>query len=59
MFAQRFDAAYLNELIHFVKTIQDDLQAEPGLSEGKVALKIGLAAFKSTKIGTAVQVECR
>jgi scyllo-inositol 2-dehydrogenase (NAD+) len=47
-FAERFGAAYLAEMIHFVKTIRDDLTSEPGLRDGRAALQIGLAAFKST-----------
>ena len=47
-FAQRFDAAYLAEMIHFVRTICDDLPAMPSVRDGRAALDIGLAAFRST-----------
>ena len=55
-FAQRFDAAYLTEMIHFVRTIRDDLPAEPSVKDGRSALDIGLAAFKSTNSRKPVQV---
>jgi scyllo-inositol 2-dehydrogenase (NAD+) len=55
-FAQRFDAAYLSEMIHFVKTIKNDLLPEPSVDDGRTALDIGLAALKSTDCGKLVHV---
>jgi predicted dehydrogenase len=55
-FAQRFDAAYLAEMTHFVRTIQEDLRAEPSVDDGRAALDIGLAAFKSTDSNRPVRV---
>jgi predicted dehydrogenase len=55
-FAQRFDVAYLSEMIHFANTIRDDLTPGPGLKDGRAALDIGLAAFKSTDSKRPVKV---
>jgi predicted dehydrogenase len=55
-FAQRFDAAYLAEMVHFVNTVLNDLKAEPSVKDGRAALDIGLAAFKSTNSGKPVSV---
>lgn len=55
-FAQRFDAAYLAEIVHFVRTIRNDLPAEPSVEDGRAALDIGLAAFRSTYSKKPVRV---
>ena len=55
-FAQRFGAAYLAEKIHFVRTIREDLKATPSLEDGRAALEIGLAAFRSTNTGKPAEV---
>jgi scyllo-inositol 2-dehydrogenase (NAD+) len=56
-FAQKFDAAYLNEMIHFTKTIQENSDAAPSIKDGRAALNIGLAAFKSTETKKPVKVK--
>jgi hypothetical protein len=53
---QRFGAAYLEEMVHFAKTIKEDLGADPNLGGGRAAQDIGLAAFKSTEIKKPVKV---
>ena len=55
-FAQRFDTAYLAEMRSFVNTIRNDLRPMPSLNEGRAALDIGLAAFKSTERKQQVRV---
>jgi predicted dehydrogenase len=55
-FAQRFGAAYLAEKIHFVRTIREDSRAEPSIEDGKAALNIGMAAFRSTATRKPVKV---
>ena len=55
-FAQRFGDAYAAEMEHFVKTILEDKEASPGVSDGRAALQIGLAAFESTSSGRPVNV---
>jgi scyllo-inositol 2-dehydrogenase (NAD+) len=55
-FAQRFDAAYLNEMTHFTKTIRENSEPQPSLKDGRAALEIGLAAFKSTATRKLVKV---
>lgn len=54
-FAQRFDAAYLAEKIHFIRTIREDSRAEPGIEDGRAALNIGIV-FRSTDERKPVKV---
>jgi predicted dehydrogenase len=55
-FAQRFGDAYLAEKIHFTRTIKEDLKAGPSLEDGRAALNIGMAAFRSTDTKRPVRV---
>jgi len=55
-FAQRFGDAYLAEKIHFTRTIKEDLKAGPSLEDGRAALNIGMAAFRSTDTKKPVKV---
>jgi len=55
-FAQRFGAAYLAEMQNFVNVVRNDLRPEPSLKEGRAALDIGLAAFRSTEEKRSVHV---
>jgi predicted dehydrogenase len=43
-------------MIQFTRTIQDDSEAAPSLRDGRAALEIGLAAFKSTETKKPVKV---
>jgi hypothetical protein len=55
-FTQRLDAAHLNEMIRFTKTILEDSDAAPSIKDGRAALNIGLAASKSTNIKKPIRV---
>ena len=55
-FAQRFGQAYYAEMVHFVDTIIRDLRPDPGLTAGRAALNVGLAAFESTATGKPAKV---
>lgn len=56
-FAQRFGSAYLAEKVHFTKAIlKNTKEGSPGLIDGRAALNIGLAAFRSTATERPVKV---
>jgi len=55
-FAQRFGPAYLAEKISFTKSILENTKEGPSLIDGRAALNIGLAAFRSTDTKRLVKV---
>jgi predicted dehydrogenase len=55
-FEQRFGAAYLSELEHFIDCVQRDKEPEVSAGDGKAAIEVGAAATLSFSRGVPVNL---
>ena len=55
-FLERYENAYNNELVHFIKSVQTGVEPSVDISDGVLALRIAEAAQKSLKTGNPVNL---
>ena len=55
-FLERYEKAYHNELVHFIKSVQTGVKPSVDISDGVLALRIAEAAQKSLKTGNPVNL---
>ena len=55
-FLERYENAYHNELVHFIKSVQTGVEPSVDISDGVLALRIAEAAQKSLKTGNPVNL---
>ena len=55
-FLERYEKAYHNELVHFIKSVQTGVKPSVNISDGVLALRIAEAAQKSLKTGNPVNL---
>ena len=55
-FLERYEKAYHNELVHFIKSVQTGVKPSVDIADGVLALRIAEAAQKSLKTGNPVNL---
>ena len=55
-FLERYEKAYHNELVHFMKSVQTGVKPSVDISDGVLALKIAEAAKQSLQSGNPVNL---
>jgi myo-inositol 2-dehydrogenase/D-chiro-inositol 1-dehydrogenase len=55
-FLERYEKAFHNELVHFMKSFQSGIQPSVDISDGVLALKIAEAAKESLQSGNSINL---